>query len=324
MKGISFVIRTLNEGLYLKDTLESISCQNNDNFEVIIVDSGSTDNTKEIASSFGCKIVNIKKEEWSWGKALNLGISYAIYDNVCIISGHCILTNESFIDVAFQLLEQSNVVYGRQVPIDNFDPFEEYELNAWYPKSVKINNSELIKVGKGVGVSNACCILNKKIWFEFKYNETLQSMEDAEWAYRVALGENMIIYTSLLSVYHSHKFNSDYTYRKWYCRQYEGYVFLNKSYNIYNVDFFGIVKFLMSDIFRFIKLPIEIVKINSLLNNRYTINKTSFLGYFLIRNLAIHNAFFDYAKNKPINYWGVDSKVLKTINRYFKMSFKVK
>lgn len=324
MKGISFVIRTLNEGLYLRTTLESIFSQNNKNFEVIIVDSGSSDNTKDIANEFNCNLIHINKEDWSWGRALNLGISHTIYENICIISGHCILTSHDFIDVAFNLLEEAQVIYGKQVPINGLDPFEEYELSLWYPSGKNISNTELIKNGKGVGVSNACCILDKNIWLEFKYDEKLQSMEDAEWAYRIAINEKEICYSPLLSVYHSHKFNPDYTYRKWYCRQYEGYTFLNENYGFYNTHIMGMFKFLMSDVFRIIRLPIEVVRMNRLLKNQYSIKVSSFLGYLLIRNIAIHNAFVDYSNNIGIDYWGVKSKSLKFISSLFKINFSSK
>ena len=41
--------------------------------EIIIVDSGSTDKTIEIAESFHCKILEISPESFTFGKALNIG-----------------------------------------------------------------------------------------------------------------------------------------------------------------------------------------------------------------------------------------------------------
>ncbi len=51
----SVVITTHNKGLFLRQTIESVLSQTFRDFEVIVVDHGSTDNTKEIVASFSDK-----------------------------------------------------------------------------------------------------------------------------------------------------------------------------------------------------------------------------------------------------------------------------
>lgn len=53
---LSIVIPTLNEEKHLSVLLESIKRQDVDNYEIIVADAGSRDNTKKIARKFGCKI----------------------------------------------------------------------------------------------------------------------------------------------------------------------------------------------------------------------------------------------------------------------------
>ncbi|MBS3092158.1 glycosyltransferase [Candidatus Pacearchaeota archaeon] len=55
---ISCIIITLNEEKYLPRLLESIKKQTFRNFEIIVSDNFSKDNTRKIARSYGCKIVN--------------------------------------------------------------------------------------------------------------------------------------------------------------------------------------------------------------------------------------------------------------------------
>ena len=50
----SVTIITLNEEKNLRDCLESVRWAD----EIVIVDSGSTDRTLEIAREFGCKVVS--------------------------------------------------------------------------------------------------------------------------------------------------------------------------------------------------------------------------------------------------------------------------
>ena len=66
---ISVVIRTLNEETYLSELLDKIlkqSIENEDEVEIVIVDSGSSDRTLEIANKFNCRITNIKKEDFTF------------------------------------------------------------------------------------------------------------------------------------------------------------------------------------------------------------------------------------------------------------------
>ena len=60
----SVIIRTLNESRYLRELLQAISDQETEGLshEVIIVDSGSTDETLKIANEYGCQITYIKKK----------------------------------------------------------------------------------------------------------------------------------------------------------------------------------------------------------------------------------------------------------------------
>ena len=57
MPKISVIIPALNEEKSLPYTLESIKEQYFNDFEIIIADAGSTDNTVAIAEKYGCKVV---------------------------------------------------------------------------------------------------------------------------------------------------------------------------------------------------------------------------------------------------------------------------
>ena len=54
---LSIIIPTFNEEYYLPPLLESIQCQDFSDYEVVVADAGSEDDTIEIAKNWGCKVV---------------------------------------------------------------------------------------------------------------------------------------------------------------------------------------------------------------------------------------------------------------------------
>ena len=83
----SIVIRTYNEERYLNELLTAISEQKNNlvEHEVVIVDSGSTDRTLEIAEKHNCRITRIEKSEFTFGRSLNIGCDFARGDYLAFV-----------------------------------------------------------------------------------------------------------------------------------------------------------------------------------------------------------------------------------------------
>jgi rhamnosyltransferase len=65
----SIVIRAYNEERHIGRLLDGIKHQTLKDVEVILVDSGSTDSTVEIAESYDARIVKIPSEEFTFGLA---------------------------------------------------------------------------------------------------------------------------------------------------------------------------------------------------------------------------------------------------------------
>ncbi len=75
MKKYSIVIPVYNVEQYIKRTLDNIFNQTEKDFEVIVVDDGSTDKSIEIAKKYDVKI--IKTKHVSVSEARNLGVKHA-------------------------------------------------------------------------------------------------------------------------------------------------------------------------------------------------------------------------------------------------------
>ena len=97
---ISVVIRTYNEEKHIGEVLESLKNQTYSNFEVIILDSQSTDNTTKIAQSYGVSIKQIEKKKFNYSYASNKCVEYATGDLVCFLSGHSVPKRNNYLEIA--------------------------------------------------------------------------------------------------------------------------------------------------------------------------------------------------------------------------------
>ncbi|MFA5336437.1 MAG: glycosyltransferase family A protein [Candidatus Omnitrophota bacterium] len=85
MAKISVVIPTYNREEYLKAAVESVLAQTYGDFEVIVVDDGSTDGTARAASSFGPKVRYILQKNSQVGAARNNGIRNSTGEYIALL-----------------------------------------------------------------------------------------------------------------------------------------------------------------------------------------------------------------------------------------------
>jgi len=74
---VSVIIPTYNRAHYLKSAVESVLSQEYSDFELIIVDDGSTDGTKELFEGYGDRLIYFRQERAERSAARNKGISMA-------------------------------------------------------------------------------------------------------------------------------------------------------------------------------------------------------------------------------------------------------
>lgn len=199
--GYSFVIRTLNEAKHLGELLSAIHIQNYRElgFEVIVVDSGSTDNTLDIAAEFGCRVINIKREDFSFGRSLNIGCEAAEGEIIVIISGHCVPVDEFWLQKLCKPLIDGEVeyVYGRQIGGDQSYYSETRIFAKYFPERSSVPQ-------EGFGCNNANSAILKRVWSKYKFDENLTGLEDMELAKRLVSDGGRVGYVGDASVYHYH------------------------------------------------------------------------------------------------------------------------
>lgn len=198
---ISIVIRTLNESFYLRELLIKIKSQELENFQVetVIIDSGSTDDTLKIAEEFNCRITYISKDDFTFGRSLNLGSKFADGDVLIYISGHCIPCNNSWLKNLVRPIinGKADYVYGKQVGRDTTKFSESMIFEKYFPSYSKLPQDDFF-------CNNANSAISRDAWNEYKFDEEVTGLEDMELAKRLYANKGKIGYLSDASVYHIH------------------------------------------------------------------------------------------------------------------------
>ncbi|HEX4269739.1 MAG TPA: glycosyltransferase family 2 protein [Rhizomicrobium sp.] len=94
----SIVINNYNYAGYVREAIESALAQDYSDLEVIVVDDGSTDNSRDVISGFAGKIIPVFKENGGQGSALNAGFAAARGDVILFLDAddtlmpHCCST----------------------------------------------------------------------------------------------------------------------------------------------------------------------------------------------------------------------------------------
>ena len=197
----SIIIRTFNEERHLGDLLEAIGRQRGEDlaWEVILVDSGSTDGTVAIAEALGARVVHIDKSEFSFGRSLNLGCSVAQGDAIVFVSGHCVPADDRWLAQLVEPLRSSHIAmtYGRQIG-GHQSKFSELQLfDKFYPTLSCIPQS-------GFFVNNANSALARSVWEAFHFDEELTGLEDMHLGRRLVGAGRQIGYVAEAAVYHYH------------------------------------------------------------------------------------------------------------------------
>lgn len=202
--NVTVVIRALNEAEFLPECLSSVLDQDYDGeVEIVLVDSGSTDRTVEIAESYNCKIVHIKKSDFSFGRSLNMGCLAARGDVLVLLSAHCIPTDRFWLKNLVQPIADGicEYSYGRQVARLGISKFSEgMVFKKYYPE--KSSSPQV-----GYFCNNANSAIKRQTWDRLRFNEVLTGLEDMELARRLISVGGSVSYIAESTVEHIHREN---------------------------------------------------------------------------------------------------------------------
>jgi rhamnosyltransferase len=194
----SVIVRCKDEERLLERALLSLRKQTVEP-EIIVVDSGSTDRSLDIARRWCDRLVEIPAESFTHGYALNVGATAASAPVHFALSAHCHAERDDWIERSLSHYERSDVagVNGYHALPDG-EPL----VGVFYQDAAHARAHPFW------GFSNHASSWRASVWKEHPFDETLAWAEDREWVQRVTEAGWVIAFDPELSVDMSHAWRS--------------------------------------------------------------------------------------------------------------------
>jgi rhamnosyltransferase len=207
---VSIVMRSFNEAWALGETLSMLRKQIGRTWELIVIDSGSTDGSVETIRAFNpAQFVQISSGEYVPGRVMNQGMRLARANSVLFLNADATPANERWLEPLARVLERPDVAaaFGRQIPrpdcravfaCDYERCFGEHRESAKWDHFFSMVSSGL----------------RKDIWARRGFLENLQYAEDDEYTRWAKGNGHEVVYCPESVAIHSHNYTARQAYKR--------------------------------------------------------------------------------------------------------------
>jgi len=251
---ISVVIPTKDGGNLFGEVIERIRQQNYDGkIEIIVIDSGSSDNTLEFARKFCDRVEQIPHEKFNHGLTRNYGVEISSGEIIILMTQDAFPSNDKLIHHLVSFFTDPDIagVYAKQMPRPEADVLTKRNLDNWLTgrdefevRQLKddVLYESLSPFGKYklCNFDNVCSAIRRSVWKDIPFIENSFG-EDIEWCLRVLKSGWKIAYQPEACVIHSHDRSVYYEYKRTYmCHQ--------KLYQLFQLQCIPSFKFIFRSI----------------------------------------------------------------------------
>lgn len=207
---VSIIMRNYNEGWALPETLQAIRDQDYKNWELIVIDSGSTDGSPELIRQFepDC-FVEIPAGTYIPGKVLNQGMRLASSDLCIFLNADATPQDERWLSTLVEALQKpgAGVCFGRQIARPDCKAVFAHDYDRCFgPERESASWDHFFSM-----VSSG---LRREVWEERAFREDLQYAEDDEYTRWCAEAGHKVEFVAESVVMHSHNYTPSESYHR--------------------------------------------------------------------------------------------------------------
>ncbi|MDB6020648.1 MAG: hypothetical protein JWQ04_505 [Pedosphaera sp.] len=199
---VSIIVRSFNEGWALRDTLPALQAQEYRNWELIVIDSGSTDGSVDLIRHVQPRhFIQIKPEDYNPSLVMNLGMQLGRSEFGIFLNADATPQGNNWLRSLVEALfdKQTAAVFGRQIPRPDCQAVFacDYERCFGQDRASAHWDHFFSMVSSG---------LRKDIWSQRGFLEKLQYSEDDEYTRWCRAQGYQVRYCPSSVVMHSHNY----------------------------------------------------------------------------------------------------------------------
>lgn len=179
MRSVSAVVPVKGGERYLEELLEALSREGVG--EILVIDSGSHDRSREIARTAGAELLEIEPASFGHGRTRNLGAERVSGELICFLTqdatpvpGWLAAYRE-----AFELDEHVGAAFGPHLPRADTSPFIARELLEFFAGFAPDGRPAIQRGGQESFLSNVNACYERSCWEEIRFREVPYSEDQA-------------------------------------------------------------------------------------------------------------------------------------------------
>lgn len=178
---VSIITVNFNNAMGLKATLESVSRQSYKDYEVIVVDGASTDESVDVIKSYIPRIADlsyVSEKDSGIYNAMNKGIRMSSGDYLNFMNSGDIFYNELTLEQILPFLQQGKAI------VTGIGYAENYEIRP--PKPAELSLTFFLKNS----MNHQAAFIKAAVMKQYMYNENYKIVSDTEFFFRALVLDN--------------------------------------------------------------------------------------------------------------------------------------
>ncbi|MDX9720462.1 MAG: glycosyltransferase family 2 protein [Myxococcota bacterium] len=207
---VTIIMRTKNSADIVHQALASMFAQDFKDFELLVVDSGSTDETLDMVAAYPHRLQQIRPEDYFPGRVLNQGAAAAAGEILVFWNSDVVALDPHALGRLVAAFDREELVaaFARQLPRP--------EAHVWVRRDYRRSFPERGPAPPWISLSLPLAAMRKRIWEQRPFYTDAWASEDSEWGHWARRAGYEVAYVADARVMHSH----NYTLRQLYGRMF--------------------------------------------------------------------------------------------------------
>lgn len=207
---VSVIMRSKNSDWVIAQALAALYSQTFKDFELLVIDSDSSDRTLEIIRQYPCRLIQIESKQYYPGAVLNMGIEQANADLLVFQNSDGVPLSPHTLSRLVAAFDDETVAAAltRQIARP--------EADGWVKRDYEISFPDTDETPAWIRLSLPMAAMRRSAWEKHHFYTDAWASEDTEWGEWAVSNGLKIKYVKDAIIMHSH----NYTNRQLYGRKF--------------------------------------------------------------------------------------------------------